>query len=123
MEYRDVFLRITCPICGRETDPSDLKYTDYSDNGPGYYECYRCECGASFSVEVLVDKGATRDIHANSPQHLAHPPRHAQKRIALRNELGDRTFKTAVRLLDMNAIVEKVRLSNSAYYARVKDDD
>lgn len=54
---------------------------------------------------------------------MTHPPSHAQKRIALRNELGDRTFETAVRLLDMNAIVEKVRLSDSAYYARVKDDD
>ena len=43
--------------------------------------------------------------------------------IALRKELGDRTFEAAVKLLDKNAIVEKVRLSDSAYYARVKDDD
>ena len=43
--------------------------------------------------------------------------------IALRKELSDKTFETAVRLLDMNAIVEKARLSDSAYYARVKDDD
>ena len=42
--------------------------------------------------------------------------------IVLRKELGDKTFDAAVRLLDMNAIVEKVRLSDSAYYAR-KDDD
>ena len=38
--------------------------------------------------------------------------------IALRKEFGDMTFETAVRLLDMNAIVEKVRLNDSAYYAR-----
>ena len=57
MEYHDTFLRIACPVCGRETDPADLKYTDYSDNGQGYYECYRCKCGASFSVEALVDEG------------------------------------------------------------------
>ena len=36
-------------------EPTDLKYTGYSVNGPGYYEYYRCECGASFSVEVLID--------------------------------------------------------------------
>ena len=41
--------------------------------------------------------------------------------IALRKELGDRTFEAAVKLLDKNAIVEKVKLSDSAYYARVKD--
>lgn len=28
------------------------------------------------------------------------------------------TFEAAVRLLDVNAIVEKARLSDSAYYAR-----
>ena len=60
MEYHDIFQKIACPVCGRETDPADLKYSDYSDNGLGYYECYRCDCGASFSVEVLVDEDAAR---------------------------------------------------------------
>ena len=41
--------------------------------------------------------------------------------IVLRKELGDRTFEAAVKLLDRNAIVEKVKLSDTAYYARVKD--
>ena len=65
MEYYDTFLRIACPVCGRETDPTDLKYTDYSNNGPGYYECYRCDCGASFSMEVLVDEDTNRDVPSN----------------------------------------------------------
>ena len=55
MEYHDTFLRIACPVCGHEMEPTDLEYTGFSDNGLGYFECYRCECGASFSVEVLVD--------------------------------------------------------------------
>ena len=61
MKYHETFLGIACPVCGRETGPTDFKYTDYSDNGPEYYECYRCECGASFSVEVLVDDDDDRD--------------------------------------------------------------
>ena len=41
--------------------------------------------------------------------------------IELRRGLGNRTFEAAVKLLDKDAIVEKVRLSDTAYYARVKD--
>lgn len=40
MGYHNTFLKIACPLCGRETDSTDLKYTDYSNNGLGYYECY-----------------------------------------------------------------------------------
>ncbi len=58
MECHNTFLKIACPVCGRETDPADLRYSNYSNNGLGYYESYRCRCGASFSVEVLVDKYA-----------------------------------------------------------------
>lgn len=60
MGYHNTFLKIACPLCGRETDSTDLKYTDYSNNGLGYYECYRCDCGASFSVKVLIDEDAVR---------------------------------------------------------------
>lgn len=62
MKCHETFLKIACPLCGRETSPADLKCSDYSDNGPGYYECYRCECGASFSVEVLVEEDENTDI-------------------------------------------------------------
>ena len=53
-------LKIAYPVCGRETDSSDLKHSDYNDNGPGYYECYKCDCSTSFSVEALVDEDAAR---------------------------------------------------------------
>ena len=41
--------------------------------------------------------------------------------IALRKELGDRTYEAAVKLLQKDAIQEVVRLSPTAYYAKVKD--
>ena len=55
MVYYYTFLRIACPVCGHEMEPTDLEYTGFSVNGPGYCESYSCDCGASFNVEVLID--------------------------------------------------------------------
>lgn len=41
--------------------------------------------------------------------------------MKLRKLLGDRTYEAAVKLLAKGAIVETVKLSDTAYYARVKD--
>ena len=41
--------------------------------------------------------------------------------IALRKELGDRTYEAAVKLLQKDAIQEVVQLSPTAYYAKVRD--
>lgn len=41
--------------------------------------------------------------------------------IELRRKLSDRTFEAGLKLMDKGAIQEIVKLSDSAYYARVKD--
>lgn len=41
--------------------------------------------------------------------------------IELRRKLSDRTFEAGLKLVDKGAIQEIVKLSDSAYYARVKD--
>lgn len=41
--------------------------------------------------------------------------------IKLRQKLGDRTYEAGVRLLEKDAIVEVVKLSQTAYYAKVRD--
>ena len=41
--------------------------------------------------------------------------------IELRRKLSDRTFEALLKLVDKGAIQEIVKLSDSAYYARVKD--
>lgn len=41
--------------------------------------------------------------------------------IALRKELGDRTYEASVKLLQKDAIQEVVQLSPTAYYAKVRE--
>lgn len=45
----------------------------------------------------------------------------AMDEIELRRKLSDRTFEAGLKLMDKGAIQEIVKLSDSAYYARVKD--
>ena len=41
--------------------------------------------------------------------------------IELRAKLGDRTYEAGVRLLEKDAIIERIELSGTAGYARVRD--
>ena len=41
--------------------------------------------------------------------------------IELRAKLGDRTYEAGVKLLEKGAVIERVELSGTAGYARVRD--
>lgn len=66
--------------------------------------------------------GIQRDVCKSRFGIISHAWRFmAMDEIELRRKLSDRTFEAGLKLMDKGAIQEIVKLSDSAYYARVKD--